>query len=135
MNLGYEFFILKSETTIKTLIINIIAIIVLCINVDFNIKTNGNKLLWENIEALAQDEGDKNHCPDPYDVPHRFPKVERIQQATYQSNSSGQISIGGVLYGGYSKNTSVIISIKIVNCSGEQKGACCKHESIGTFPI
>lgn len=119
----------------KILIFTIVTMLTTVLALEINLKNDSlSALTMANLEALAEPT-ETTSCPDPYDVPNRFLRGGGPQSATYQSNSSGQIIVGGKTLGGYAKNTSVTITVETFNCDGVQTGACCNQKKVGTFPI
>jgi hypothetical protein len=115
------------------------AVVALCtINVkigmtDYN-KTSTSLL---TLEALADGEGsttEGNHCPDPYDVPHRYIQLVSSSSQQKTTNSKGEISVtinGKVTTkGGYEKNKTIYVIVSIFNCSGTADWACCKQSDV-----
>jgi len=75
--------------------------------------------------------GSGNHCPDPYDVPHRFIEVTGTQTVTTMSDSNGNIQIGSTIKGGFARNSQVTVTVVTKNCNGQQQYACCKQSDVG----
>ncbi len=103
-------------------------------NINLSSNNNISSLTIANAEALARGESTTN-CPNPYDVPDRYIVSSGPKTATYTTNSSGEINIGGIFYGGYAKNKTITIAVETFNCNGVQQGACCDQSLVGTRPI
>lgn len=98
------------------------------------LSQDGSAITLENVEALAGN-GEVTKCPDANYVPNRFLESGGVTSATYQSNENGEITVGGVIKGGYAKNKSITISVETFNCSGVEEGACCDQRKVGTKAV
>jgi hypothetical protein len=102
----------------------------------FSPKSQMSDLTRANLEALTDTENNTTgtQCPDNH-VPDRFIKAGNITHVQYQSNSQGYVNIGGTLYGGYERNKLVIVPVQTYNCDGQQEGACCDQDRVGTVRV
>lgn len=121
------------KKVIYFLSVGLVIMLVLFINNKLS-QEGRSAITLENIEALAGN-GEVTKCPDANYVPNRFLESGGVQSATYRSNESGEISIGGVVKGGYQKNKDVTVSVETFNCSGVEQGACCDQRKVGTKVI
>lgn len=112
--------------------VGIIMMLVLFIN--SRLSQDGSAITLENIEALAEND-EITKCPDENYTPDRYIVSGGVKSAIYRSNERGEISVAGVIKGGYEKNKDVTVSVETFNCSGTQKGSCCDQRQVGTRVI
>jgi len=114
----------------------IFSIVLLFCSFLFNYFSDIRKSFDRNVICLSyavenEAGSEVTKCPDPYDVPDHFIEA-KVESRELTCHTDGELTVNSkVVTGSYVRDNKYTVELEVKNCSGQQKGSCCKQSDVG----